>query len=126
MGTVCAAVYAHRSLTAWRPVSGVLFLVLALLGTLATIYGTLGRQAEARDLKQAVAMAENRTLSLKEEELREAKRASVQECLKIGPRCTQWQGRVDSLTKEMSSLRAVAVDPRADALADLPADRFQG
>ena len=27
MGTVCAAVYAHRSLTAWRPVSGVLFLV---------------------------------------------------------------------------------------------------
>src|SRR5262249_43049383 len=37
----------------------------------------------------------------------------------IGPRCQQWQTRVDTLTREMSSLRAVAVDPRADAIQRL-------
>jgi hypothetical protein len=41
---------------------------LAILGSLATIYGTLLRQAEVRDHKQADAMAKNRTLSLKEED----------------------------------------------------------
>src|SRR5215475_3935966 len=116
LGTVCAAVYAHRSLGAWRPISGVLFVVLAVLGSLATVYGTLGRQAEARDHKQADAMAENRTLSLKEEELVQAKALAKKECVTIGPRCQQWQARVDTLTREMASLRAVAVDPRADAI----------
>jgi hypothetical protein len=90
--------------------------VLALLGSLATIYGTLGRQAEFRDHKQADAMAENRTLSLKDEELVQAKALAKKECVTIGPRCQQWQTRVDTLTREMASLRAVAVDPRADAI----------
>jgi len=85
LGTVCAAVYAHRSLGAWRPISGVLFVVLAFLGSLATIYGTLGRQAEVRDHKQADAMAENRTLGLKEEELVQAKALAKKECVTIGP-----------------------------------------
>jgi hypothetical protein len=116
LGTVCAAVYAHRSLCVWRPISGVLFVVLAVLGSLATIYGTLGRQAEVRDYKQANAMAENRTLGLKEEELVQAKANAKKECATIGPRCQQWNARVDQLTREMSSLRAVAVDPRADAI----------
>src|SRR5262249_14630130 len=116
LGTVCAAVYAHRSLGNWRPISGVLFVVLAVLGSLATVYGTLGRQAEVRDHSQADAMAENRTLSLKEEELVQAKALAKKECVSIGPRCQQWQARVDSLTREMSSLRAIAVDPRADAI----------
>jgi hypothetical protein len=116
LGTVCAAVFAHRSLGAWRPISGVLFVFLAVLGSLATVYGTLGRQAEVRDHKQADAMAENRTLGLKEEELVQAKALAKKECITIGPRCQQWQVRVDTLTREMSSLRAVAVDPRADAI----------
>jgi stress response protein YsnF len=73
-----------------------LFVVLAVLGSLATIYGTLGRQAEARDLKQANAMAENRTLSLKDEELVQAKTLAKKECITIGPRCQQWQARVDT------------------------------
>ena len=64
LGTVLAAVFAHRGFSSWRPISGGLFLVLALLGSLATIHGTLGRQAEIRDHKQADALAENRTLSL--------------------------------------------------------------
>ena len=119
LGTVCAAVFAHRSLGNWRPISGVLFVVLALLGSLATVYGTLGRQAEVRDHKQADAMAENRTLGLKEEELIQAKVLAKKECVTIGPRCQQWQVRVDALTKEMSSLRAIAVDPRANAIQRL-------
>ena len=116
LGTVCAAVFAHRSLGAWRPISGVLFMVLAVLGSLATVYSTLGRQAEVRDHKQADAMAENRTLSLKDEELTQAKAQAKKECVTIGPRCKEWQVRVDTLTREMSSLRVVAIDPRADAI----------
>jgi hypothetical protein len=119
LGTVLAAVIAHRSLGSWRPISGALFLALAILGSLATIHGTLGRQAETRDHKQADAMAENRTLALKEEELVQAKGQAKRECATIGPRCQQWQSRVDSLTREMSSLRAVSVDPRADAIVKL-------
>src|SRR5262245_23770455 len=46
---------------------------IGFLGSLATINGTLGRQAGTRDLRQAVAIQENRTLALKEEELRTAK-----------------------------------------------------
>src|SRR5688572_4264886 len=53
--------------------SGLLFLGLALLGSVATMYGTLGRQAETRDLKQADAMAENRTLAERLEALETAK-----------------------------------------------------
>src|SRR5215813_2575703 len=116
LGTFAAAVFSHRRLAEWRPVSGLLFLLLAVLGSLATVYGTLGRQAESRDLKQADAMAENRTLSLKDEELVQAKALAKKECVTIGPRCQQWQTRLDTLTREMSSLRAIAVDPRADAI----------
>src|SRR6478609_9459238 len=64
-------------------------------------------------------MAENRTLSLKEEELVQAKAQAKRECATIGPRCKEWQSRVDALMREMSSLRAVSVDPRADALVKL-------
>src|SRR5262249_20956746 len=72
LGTFAAAVFSYRRLAEWRPVSGLLFLLLAVLGSLATVYGTLGRQAEVRDLKQADGMAENRTLALKDEELTQA------------------------------------------------------
>jgi hypothetical protein len=95
------------------------FLFLALLDSQATVYGTLGRQAEVRDLKQADAMAENRSLSLEDEELVQAKVLAKKECVTIGPRCQQWHTRVDTLTREMSSLRAIAVDPRADAIQRL-------
>jgi len=64
-------------------------------------------------------MAENRTLSLNEEELVQAKAQAKRECATIGPRCQQWQSRVDQLTREMAPLRAVSVDPRGDALVRL-------
>jgi hypothetical protein len=73
LGTVFAAVYAHRSLGAWRPISGLLIVCLAVPGSLPTIYGTLGRQAEVRDHKQADAVAENRTFGLRGEEQVQAK-----------------------------------------------------
>src|SRR5215831_13050035 len=41
LGTVTAAVFSHRRLAEWRPVSAMLFLLLAILGSLATVYGTL-------------------------------------------------------------------------------------
>jgi hypothetical protein len=120
-GTVAAAILCHHRLASWRLVSGSAFLVLAVLGSLATIYGTLSRTATARDSQLSVAMAENRTLSLKDEELVQAKAQAKRECATLGPRCQQWQSRVDQLTREMAYLRAVSVDPRGDALVRLAA-----
>jgi hypothetical protein len=119
LGTVAAAVLAHRY--GWRrPINAVLFLCLAGLGSLATIYGTLGRQADARDAKVGIALAENRTLQLRSEALDTAKADATRECKSgVGPRCSNATGRVDKLVGEMASLRTVSPDPRADAIADL-------
>ncbi len=118
-GTVAAAVYAHHRISSWRLLSGAAFLALALLGSLATVYGTLSRTATARDAAQADAMASNRQLALKSEALEAAKREAVRECKPIGPRCKDWLARVDQLTQEMAPLRALAVDPRAAAIGNL-------
>jgi MarR family len=119
LGTVAAAVLAHQS--GWRrPVNTLLFVLLAGLGSLATIYGTLGRQADARDAKVGTALAENRTLQLRSEALDTAKTDAKRECASgVGQRCTAATARVDKLVGEMASLRTVSPDPRADAIADL-------
>jgi hypothetical protein len=119
LGTVAAAVLAHRS--GWRaPVNTLLFLLVALLGSLATVYGTLGRQADARDAKVGTALAENRTLQLRNEALDVAKADAKRECASgFGQRCTNATARVDKLVSDMASLRTVSPDPRADAIADL-------
>jgi hypothetical protein len=64
-------------------------------------------------------MAENRTLTLREEELATARALAKQECRVAGPRCQQMQARADLLIGQMAGLRAVATDPRSDALARL-------
>src|SRR5262249_54559313 len=115
--TVAAAVQCHRTLRAWRPILAVLFLLLASLGNLATVSGTLGRQAQNRDAKQAEHVQENKTLTIKEQELATARTEAAKECAKIGPRCKDWQARVDKLTQEISGLKPVAIDARADAVA---------
>ena len=118
-GTVAAAVYAHHRIASWRLLSGAAFLALALLGSVATVYGTLSRTATARDAAQADAMASNRQLALKSEALEAAKREAARECKPIGPRCKDWLARVDALTAEMAPLRALAVDPRANVIGSL-------
>lgn len=119
LGTVAAAVLAHKA--SWRrPVSALMFLLLALLGSLATVYGTLGRQADARDTKVGAALAENRTLTLKSEELDTARATAKRECATgAGTKCTNASARVDALVSSMATLRTVSPDPRADAIADL-------
>lgn len=119
LGTVAAAVLAHRS--GWRaPIATLLFLLLAGLGSLATVYGTLGRQADARDAKIGAALAENRTLQLRNEALETAKADAKRECTSgVGLRCTNATARVDRIVGEMASLRTVSPDPRADAIAEL-------
>jgi hypothetical protein len=119
LGTVAAAVLAHRA--GWcAPVTTLLFLLVALLGSLATVYGTLGRQTDARDAKVGTALAENRTLQLRSEALDIAKQDAKRECASgVGQRCTAATARVDKLVGEMASLRTVSPDPRADAIADL-------
>ena len=119
LGTVAAAVLAHKP--SWRrPGSALAFLLLAALGSVATIYGTLGRQADARDSKVGAALAENRTLQLQNEELATARATAARECKSgAGQKCTNASARVDALVSAMSSLRTVSPDPRGDAIADL-------
>ena len=64
---------------------GSAFLVLALLGSLVTLYGTLSRTAAARDGQQADAMAMNRNLVEKGEALEAAKASAKAECRSLGP-----------------------------------------
>jgi DNA-binding transcriptional ArsR family regulator len=120
IGAIAAAVQAHRSLTSWRPVSALAFVALALLGSLACAYGTLGRMSEARDVKTADALASNRQLTIVNETLQTAKADAARECKSgVGTKCTNASARVDKLVGEMASLRTVSPDPRADAIADL-------
>src|SRR4029077_10360232 len=84
------------------------------------IYGTLGRQADARDSKVGAALAENRTLQLQNEELATARATAARECKSgAGQKCTNASARVDALVSAMSSLRTVSPDPRGDAIAEL-------
>jgi transposase-like protein len=119
LGTCIAAAWAHRC--GWRnPLAALAFASLALLGSLATIYGTLGRQADARDTKVAGAMAENRQLTLRNEDLETARATAKVECKSgAGAKCATATARVDNLVASMSSLRTVSTDPRGDAIADL-------
>jgi len=119
LGTCIAAAWAHRS--GWRhPLSALAFASLALLGSLATIYGTLGRQADARDTKVATAVAENRQLANRHDDLEAARVTAKAECKSgHGKRCESATARVDALVASMAALRQVSPDPRADAIADL-------
>lgn len=118
LGSVAAAVLAHRS--GWRrPLSALAFVLLALLGSVATMYGTMGRQAADRDTAQASVQKTNRDYSLKTTELTDAKANAARECKVLGDRCKGWQARVDSLTAALAKIDVRSSDPRADAIADL-------
>ena len=107
---VCGVLCHHR-LHAWR-VSGLLYLAMALLGSWVIVYSSLARTATAKDGAVATAMAENRTLLLRETELADAKALAKAECKVVGPRCAALQARADKLITDMAGLRAVATDPR--------------
>jgi hypothetical protein len=92
---------------------------MALLGSGVIAYSSLARTASAKDAAVSTAMAENRTLSLRETELADAKALAKAECKVVGERCRSLQTRADKLITDMAGLRAVSVDPRADALAKL-------
>src|SRR5262245_4226740 len=64
-GTVAAAVLFHHRLRDWSIAGALGFLLLAALGSVATVYSTLGRTAEARDVKALAADGANRTLTLR-------------------------------------------------------------
>lgn len=118
-GTVCAAALAHRALAAWRVGSGVALLMLAVLGSVATVYGTLGRQAETRDTRAASATATHQRHALLSSELESARTNAATECRVRGPRCEGWEGRIDQIKGELASLHLVPVDPRGEAMGRL-------
>src|SRR5262245_46736796 len=70
LGTVAAAVWVHKARWHLKP----LFLVLAVLGSLATVWGTLGRTSETRDLRHGEAQRHHEARLAKRLELEEAKR----------------------------------------------------
>jgi len=114
-GTVAAAVYLHKARWFAKPA----FLGLAVLGSVLTAYGTMGRQASQIDSVENEASRQNRTLATIQGELSEAKQGQKAECVKIGPRCAQWNARVDALTAQASGIASVTVNPKADAVAKL-------
>ena len=133
-GTVLAAVLCHHRLASLRLLSGVGFLLLALLGSLATVYGTLGRQAEAHDTRSAAAVAANRTVRLRQEALAGARSSLsaaeaevARECRGgFGKNCAGWrstlaerQAEVRRTEAELSTMAAVPVDARMDAVVRL-------
>jgi hypothetical protein len=118
--TVAAAVLAHVRLSQWRVVGAVGFAGLALLGSLVMVSGTLGRVAEAKDAKQAGNTAGNRQFGLKNEELATAKREAAVECRSgFGQRCGAAKARIDAITADLASMKVVAIDAKADAIARL-------
>jgi hypothetical protein len=119
LATIVAGLPLRQLLQSSASRPGSAFLVLALPGSLATIYGTLSRTATARDVQAADAMAMNRTLAENGEALEAAKASAKAECRSLGPKCVASNQRVDQLTREMAPLRAVAVDSWSDAIAKL-------
>lgn len=133
-GTIGAAVNFHHSLARLRIFSAAGFLLLAALGSLATVYGTMGRQAEARDGRAASAEAANRTLRLREQALGSARKALAdaeaevaRECKTgFGRSCAGWRQTADERRAEMrrieadlSTMSAAPIDARADAAVRL-------
>jgi hypothetical protein len=114
-GTVAAAVWVHKARWHLKP----LFLALASLGSLATVWGTLGRTSETREQRHGEAQGRIEARIAKRLELESAKASQKAECIKIGPRCQQWLSRVDSLSAELASLPVVTLDPRSEALSRL-------
>lgn len=117
--TVAAACLAHMRLRQWKVLGAAGFAALALLGSTVMVSGTLGRLAEAQDGKQAQVQVVNRTYGIKDAELTKARTERDRECRTMGPRCKDWQTRVDLLTAELSSLVVRSSDAKADAVARL-------
>src|SRR5262245_15684062 len=114
-GTVAAAIFAHKVRWCARP----FLFVLAVLGSILTAYGTMGRQAVNLDALESEANRNNRALATSQAELTEAKQNQKLECVKIGDRCKAWNARVDSLTAKANEISAVNVNPKADAVAKI-------
>jgi hypothetical protein len=120
LGAAASAVYAHHRFASWSILGGLSFASVAALGSLLVVYGTMGRQADARDAKVSVALAANRTLQESKDALEVAKADAARECKTgVGKRCETASARVDKLIGDMAKLRTVNPDPRADAIGDL-------
>ena len=117
--TCVAGCLAHMRLARLRLLSGLALAALALFGSGLCVLNTLSRTATDRDRTIAVAMAANRVLHDRQGELDRARVEMTRECKARGPRCREWEQRVDNLTRETAPMLALAVDPRADAVARL-------
>jgi hypothetical protein len=114
--TVAAAVLAHTRLASFRLIGGVGFAMLALLGSAIMASGTLGRLAETKDGKVADVNRTNRTYGFRVADLTAAKAEQAKECRSMGPKCQQWNARVDTLTRELSDITVRSADPKIDAI----------
>jgi hypothetical protein len=117
--TCVAGCLAHMRLVRFRVLSGLALAALALFGSALCVLNTLSRTATDRDRTIAVAMAQNRVLHDRQGELDRARVEMTRECKARGPRCREWESRVDALQRETAPMLALAVDPRSDAVARL-------
>jgi hypothetical protein len=114
--TVAAAVFAHLRLREWRVIGAVMFAALAVLGSVLTVYGTLGRIATQHDQTHAKADASNAATKRLQDDLTYAKAERAKECKTRGKRCASWDERVDSLTEQLEGRVTVSTDPKVDAV----------
>jgi hypothetical protein len=121
LGAAASGIYAHHSLADRRLGYFLAFLVVAALGSALVVYGTMGRQADARETRQSETRSGNDQHALIKAELTDAKAGRDVECKgkgANGPKCKDWQGRVDVLAAKLGKLKTASLDPRADALGD--------
>ncbi len=115
---IASGVFVHKSIGDWRPIRAAMFLCLALLASVACLWNTVGRMADAQDHREGDAMRDNRTLALNDAELATARADAARECKSgFGVKCIGAKARIDALVSRMASMRVSAIDPRADALA---------
>lgn len=131
--TVLSAHLAWDAFRNWRELSGIAFAVLAVFGSLLTVYETTGRRAEVRDTKVASAQKSveevariSRDLVLTRELVAESQKAVGLECASgRGKKCDgltfvldQRQASLEKLEGLMEHLKAPApVDPKAERVA---------
>lgn len=116
--TVAAAVYAERRLKQWKVVGFIGFATLALIGSVLTVYSTLGRVSEAHDFKVAVVKSSNDQTTGKQAELKTAREARDKECKSIGPKCERWNKRVDELQRGLVGHVTTAEDSQLESAVD--------
>jgi hypothetical protein len=116
----------------WRALSALGFAVLAIVGSTLTIYETMGRRAEIRDMKVSAAVAANTLVEEKRAELDRAT-ARLEEAENMvrremtgercGKRCQDWKVRASEVEAKLEKLSREIAETGGERPVDAKAER---